>query len=117
MQELIERVFTDPTFVWVGFIMVVMLTLGIFKKLYKLVMIIVAVFIIYVGYFYYTGEKPIKAVFLRTYKIPQIEISLEPEFEGCKSWIELNLNQDSGQSVLTDLEIETGLKKFREIVN
>tara|TARA_B100001146_G_C16144905_1_gene418480 strand:- start:456 stop:1001 length:546 start_codon:yes stop_codon:yes gene_type:complete len=62
-------------------------------------------------------EKPIKAVFLRTYKIPQIEISLEPEFEGCKSWIELNLNQDSGQSVLTDLEIETGLKKFREIVN
>lgn len=62
-------------------------------------------------------EKPIKAVFLRTYKIPQIEISLEPEFEGCKSWIELNLNQDSGQSVLTDLEIETELKRFREIVN
>ena len=62
MQELIERVFTDPTFVWVGFILVVMLTLGIFKKLYKLVMIIVAVFIIYVGYFYYTGEKPIEAV-------------------------------------------------------
>ena len=62
-------------------------------------------------------EKPIKAVFLRTYKIPQIEISLEPEFEGCKSWIELNSNQNSGQSVLTDLEIETGLKKFREIVN
>ena len=62
-------------------------------------------------------EKPIKAVFLRTYKIPQIEISLEPEFEGCKSWIELNSNQNSGQSVLTDLEVETGLKKFREIVN
>ena len=62
-------------------------------------------------------EKPIKAVFLRTYKIPQIEIPLEPEFEGCKSWIELNSNQNSGQSVLTDIEIETGLKKFREIVN
>ena len=62
-------------------------------------------------------EKPIKAAFLRTYKIPEIEISLKPEFEGCKSWIELNSNQNSGQSVLTDLEIETGLKKFREIVN
>ena len=62
-------------------------------------------------------EKPIKAVFLRTYKIPQIEIPLEPEFEGCKSWIELNSNQNSGQSVQTDIEIETGLKKFREIVN
>ena len=62
-------------------------------------------------------EKPIKAVFLRAYKIPPIEISLKPEFEGCKSWIELNSNQNPGQSVLTDLEIETGLKKFREIVN
>ena len=62
-------------------------------------------------------EKPIKAVFLRTYKIPKIEISLEPEFEGCKSWIELNSNQNSGQSVLTDQEIESELKRFREIVN
>ena len=62
-------------------------------------------------------EKPIKAVFLRTYKIPQIEISLKPEFEGCKSWIELNSNQNSGQSVHTDQQIETELKKFREIVN
>ena len=62
-------------------------------------------------------EKPIKAVFLRTYKIPQIEIPLEPEFEGCKSWIELNSNQNSVQAVHTDIEIETGLKKFREIVN
>tara|TARA_B110000014_G_C19809263_1_gene420161 strand:+ start:94 stop:639 length:546 start_codon:yes stop_codon:yes gene_type:complete len=62
-------------------------------------------------------EKPLKAVFLRIYKIPEIEISLKPEFEGCKSWVELNLKQTSGQSVLTDLEIETELKKFREIVN
>ena len=62
-------------------------------------------------------EKPIKAVFLRTYKFPQIEIPLKPEFEGCKSWIELNPNQNYGQSVLTDIEIETGLKKFKEIVN
>jgi len=62
-------------------------------------------------------EKPLKVVFLRTYKIPEIKIALKPEFEGCKSWIELNSNQISGQSVLTDLEIETELKKFMEIVN
>ena len=62
MHELIDKVLSDPTFVWVGVILAVMLTLAIFKKLYKLVMIIVAVFIIYVGYFYYTGEKPIEAV-------------------------------------------------------
>ena len=62
-------------------------------------------------------EKPLKAIFLRTYKIPQIDIALQPDFEGCKSWIELNSNQNSGQSVLTDLEIKTELNRFREIVN
>ena len=62
-------------------------------------------------------DKPIKAVFIRAYKIPQIENPLKSEFEGCKSWIELNPNQNSGNSVLTDLEIETELQRFREIVN
>ena len=62
-------------------------------------------------------DTPIKAVFIRAYKIPQIEIPLKSEFEGCKSWIELNPNQNSGNSVLTDLEIETELQRFREIVN
>ena len=62
-------------------------------------------------------EKPLKAIFLRVYKIPEIEIPLQPDFEGCKSWIELNSKQNSGESVLTDLEIENELKNFREIVN
>ena len=62
-------------------------------------------------------EKPLKAIFLKVSIFPQIEIPLESDFEGCKSWIELNSNQDSGQSVLTDQEIEVGLKKFKEIVN
>ena len=62
MQELIERVFTHPTFVWVGLVVAVILLLAIFKKLFKLVMVIVAAFMLYVGYLYYTGEKPIKAV-------------------------------------------------------
>ena len=70
-------------------------------------------------------EKPIKAVFLRTYKIPQIEIPLEPEFEGCKSWIELNSNfQDTEWMVrrrrrelaLEEDEIEKKLEEFKEIV-
>ena len=58
MHELIDKVLSDPTFVWVGVILAVMLTLAIFKKLYKLVMIIAAAFMIYVGYLYYTGEEP-----------------------------------------------------------
>ena len=62
-------------------------------------------------------EKPLKAIFLKVYTFPQIEIPLQTDFEGCKSWIELNSNQKSGQSVLTNQEINNELKKFREIVN
>ena len=62
-------------------------------------------------------EKSLKAVFLKVYTFPQIEIPLQTDFEGCKSWIELNSIQNSGQSVLTDQEIESELKRFREIVN
>ena len=62
-------------------------------------------------------EKPLKAIFLKVYTFPQIEIPLQTDFEGCKSWVELNSIQNSGQSVLTDQEIESELKRFREIVN
>jgi len=62
-------------------------------------------------------EKPIKAVFLRTYKIPQMDIPLQSDFQGCKSWVEINSNFDSGQPVLNDLEIESELQKFRGVVN
>ena len=62
-------------------------------------------------------EKPLKVIFLKVYTFPQIEIPLQVDFEGCKSWIELNLNQNSERSVLTDQEIESELKRFREIVD
>ena len=62
-------------------------------------------------------EKPIKAVFLRTYKIPELDIPLQSDFQGCKSWVEINSNFDSGQPVLNDLEIESELQKFRGVVN
>ena len=62
-------------------------------------------------------EKPLKAIFLKVSTFPQIEMPLESDFEGCKSWIELNSNQNSGQSVLTDQEIEVRLKKFKDIIN
>ena len=61
-------------------------------------------------------EKPMKAVFLRTIKIPEFNLPLEPEFSGCKSWIELNSNFDSGKTSLNNDEIEMGLQKFKEIV-
>ena len=61
-------------------------------------------------------EKPMKAVFLKTVKITEIDLPLEPEFQGCKSWIELNSNFQEGHSALEDNEIEQRLQKFKEIV-
>ena len=61
-------------------------------------------------------EKPMKAVFLRTVKIPEFNLPLEPEFSGCKSWIELNSNFESGESALNNNEINKKLEEFKEIV-
>ena len=62
-------------------------------------------------------EKPMKAVFLRTVKIPEFNLPLQPEFSGCKSWIELNSNFQEGESALKDNKIEERLQEFKEIVN
>ena len=62
-------------------------------------------------------EKPFKAIFLKTSKIPEIKLPLNSSFQGCKSWVEINSNFDSGESVLNESEIQTRLDKFRGIVN
>jgi len=61
-------------------------------------------------------EKPMKAVFLKTVKIPEFDLPLEPKFSGCKSWIELNSNSKSGESALNNNEINDKLQKFKEII-
>ena len=44
-------------------------------------------------------------------------IPLKTEFEGCKSWVEINSNINESRSVLSDLVIDSKLKEFKEIVN
>jgi len=61
-------------------------------------------------------EKPMKAMFLRTIKIPEFNLPLQPEFSGCKSWIELNSNFQEGESALKDNKINERLQEFKEIV-
>jgi len=61
-------------------------------------------------------EKPMKAIFLRTVKIPEFDLPLQPEFSGCKSWIELNSDFQKGESSLKDNEIEQRLHEFKEII-
>ena len=61
-------------------------------------------------------EKPMKAVFVKIIKIPEFNLPLQPEFSGCKSWIELNSKFQEGKSTLKDNEIEQKLQEFKEIV-
>jgi hypothetical protein len=62
-------------------------------------------------------QKPVKAVFLKTYKVPPFDIEQRPEFQGCKSWIDINANLSSGKAVLSESELRSKLEAFEEIIN
>lgn len=62
-------------------------------------------------------EKPMTAIFLKTYKIPPVEIPVLPEYSGCKSWIELNVNNQTGSAVLNEADLQKRLSEFRGLVN
>jgi len=63
------------------------------------------------------SEKPIKAVFLKVYKISEMKIPIKSEYHGCKSWININEDIQTGKQVLSEEELNSRLEKFREIVN
>ena len=89
MEDLIKKVFTDPAFMTVGAIIVVLVTLAIFKKLFKFVMILLLILVLYTGYLYYTGEE-----------VPE---SLKEAIEDVK---EINLDElkESAEDMLKDAE-------------
>ncbi len=62
-------------------------------------------------------EKPMKAIFLKVFTIPARDLPLLPEYQGCKSWIELNVNVESGKPVLKEAELQQKLSEFRRIAN
>ncbi len=62
-------------------------------------------------------DKPMKAVFLKVFKVPEFEIPIKSEYQGCKSWIDINANLSSGESVLSKTELDSRLEKFKEIVS
>jgi hypothetical protein len=62
-------------------------------------------------------EKPMKVMFLKVFKINPTEVPVLPNYQGCKSWIELNVNSESGKSVLSHAELQEKLSEFRRIVN
>lgn len=62
-------------------------------------------------------EKPLKAIFLKVFKIPEFKIPLKSEYQGCKSWIDINDNVSVGKPVLNDDILNSKLKEFKEIVS
>jgi len=61
-------------------------------------------------------DNPMKAIFLKVYKIPEFNTPLKSEYQGCKSWININEEISVGEAVLSDIEIESRLNKFKETI-
>ena len=62
-------------------------------------------------------QKPMTVLFLKVYKISPVEIPVLPDYHGCKSWIELNVNAETGSAVLDEADLQQRLSEFRSIVN
>ncbi len=79
----------------------------------------------------YNPKKPMNALLLRVYKLPQpISIDINPEWAGCKSWIDIDIaekygNQfgsvpkmfDQSEPVINDKEFQRISNNFMEIWN
>jgi len=94
MEDLIKKLFTDPAFMTVGIIIVILVTLAIFKKLFKFVIILLLILVLYAGYLYYIGEEA-----------PE---SLKEAIEDVKE-LDLDELKESAEDMLKDAE-----KKVKE---
>jgi hypothetical protein len=79
----------------------------------------------------YNPKKPMNALLLRIYKLPQpISIDINPEWAGCKSWIDIDIAEKYGnqfgsvpkmfnqsEPVIKDKEFQRISKNFMEIWN
>ena len=59
MEQIIERLFTNPVFVKIGIGLAVLISLSLLKKLVKVVVFLVSIFLIYGYYVYSTGAEPV----------------------------------------------------------
>ena len=79
----------------------------------------------------YNPKKPMNALLLRIYKLPQpISIDVKPEWAGCKSWIDIDIDEkygdqfgsvpkmfDQSEPVIKDKEFQKIFENFMEIWN
>ena len=60
MDQIIEKLLTDPLFLKIGIVIAVLISLSLLKKLVKVVITLVLILLIYGYYVYSTGEEPVK---------------------------------------------------------
>ena len=58
-ERIIETLFTDPFFIKVGIVIIILISLSILKKLVKVVVGLFLVLVLYGWYVYSTGNEPI----------------------------------------------------------
>ena len=62
-------------------------------------------------------KRPLKAVFLRTYKIKPFTIPIQDSYAGCRSWLELDTEAIPDGPVLEQKTSDKMLKEFQRIVS
>jgi len=60
MDQIIEKLLTDPLFVKIGIVLAVLISLSLLKKLVKVVISLILILLIYGYYVYSTGAEPVK---------------------------------------------------------
>lgn len=61
-------------------------------------------------------QKPIKAVYLKVFRVDPMVVPVREEYAGCKSWLDLDRDIPAGEPVLDDVRVSSGLEGFKEAV-
>ncbi len=61
-------------------------------------------------------EKPLRALLLRVYRIPAVEIPMIPAYRGCRSWIDADAAAVDGTPVLDESQMASRLDTFRSVM-
>lgn len=61
-------------------------------------------------------SKPLRALLLRVYRIPEVKIQMSPGYAGCRSWIDVDVEVPPGRPALDDRTAASRLEAFRRFV-
>ena len=62
-------------------------------------------------------QKPLKAIFVQTFRIEPISMQVSPEHAGCRSWLQTDMEIPPGVPVQDQQSTQNALQEFRRIVS